>query len=43
MAEAGDERLVAEAGNNFPGTNPDPAHSALGTMSGRGLAYPGTD
>lgn len=28
-AGANDVRVHAEAGNNFPGTNPDPSHSAL--------------
>lgn len=28
-AGAQDVRVHAEAGNNFPGTNPDPSHSAL--------------
>lgn len=28
-AGAHDVRVHAEAGNNFPGTNPDPSHSAL--------------
>jgi len=40
---AGDTRIAAEEGNNFPGTNPHPAHTALGTMSGRSLAFPGQE
>lgn len=53
--EGGEERLdldldvgkqVAEAGNNFPGTNPHPEHSALGnqSMTGeRGTLMPGRE
>ncbi len=37
------ETAAAESGNNFPGTNPHPAHTALGTMSGRGSVFPGKD
>lgn len=39
-------KLVAESGNNFPGTNPHPAHSALGnqTMTGqKGTVMPGRE
>src|SRR3569833_36663 len=36
-------RIAAESGNNFPGTNPHPAHSALGAMSGRGTVFPGRE
>lgn len=38
-----DVRPAAEVGNNFPGTNPHPDHSALGTMSGKGLAFSGRE
>ncbi|KAJ9149418.1 hypothetical protein NKR23_g4385 [Pleurostoma richardsiae] len=35
-------KVMAEEANNFPGTNPHPAHSALGTGTGdRGLMMPG--
>lgn len=34
--------MIAEEHNNFPGTNPHPAHSALSTRGeGHGLAFPG--
>lgn len=39
-------RVVAESGNNFPGTNPHPAHSALGneSMTGeKGSVLPGRE
>lgn len=39
-------KQVAESGNNFPGTNPHPAHSALGnqTMTGeKGSIMPGRE
>ncbi|KAK1772824.1 hypothetical protein QBC33DRAFT_30754 [Phialemonium atrogriseum] len=40
----GDVRVSAESGNNFPGTNPDPAHSALGVGGrGQGAAFPGRE
>lgn len=42
----GDGAAAAEAGNNFPGTNPQPTHSALGNESltgGRGSVVPGQD
>ncbi|KAJ4408947.1 hypothetical protein N0V82_009570 [Gnomoniopsis sp. IMI 355080] len=29
-------KVVAESGNNFPGTNPHPAHSALGNKDAEG-------
>jgi hypothetical protein len=35
-----EQTAVAEAGNNFPGTNPHPMHSALG---GEGRAMPGLE
>ena len=35
-----DKTAIAEAGNNFPGTNPHPMHSALG---GGGRAMPGLE
>ncbi|CAK7245216.1 MAG: hypothetical protein STHCBS139747_006789 [Sporothrix thermara] len=39
------DKLAAEENNNFPGTNPHPAHSALDMRDGhgRGLAFPGRD
>lgn len=39
-------RMPVEEGNNFPGTNPHPAHSALGVGGaggGGGLKYPGAE
>ncbi|KAH8897786.1 hypothetical protein GQ53DRAFT_451005 [Thozetella sp. PMI_491] len=41
MANAGALNAAAEAGNNFPGTNPHPAFSALG--GGRGSIFPGRE
>lgn len=42
MVEGG--RVMAEADNNFPGTNPHPTHSALGTKGGQGgLSMPGRE
>jgi hypothetical protein len=36
--------MPEEVGNNFPGTNPHPAHNALGTTGeGGGLKYAGGD
>ncbi|CAK7219392.1 hypothetical protein SBRCBS47491_003828 [Sporothrix bragantina] len=36
------EKLEAEAHNNFPGTNPHPAHSALNMRGGgHGMVFPG--
>lgn len=29
-------KVVAESGNNFPGTNPHPAHNALGNKDAQG-------
>lgn len=34
-------RMPTEEGNNFPGTNPNPAHNALGTGGDGGLMFPG--
>lgn len=38
-------RMPVEEGNNFPGTNPHPAHNALGVGGGErgGLKYPGAE
>lgn len=39
-------KVAAESGNNFPGTNPDPAHSALGNQSltgQKGSVLPGRE
>jgi len=40
-AKVVEARMPVEEGNNFPGTNPHPAHNALGTEGGGGLKYPG--
>ena len=34
-------RMPVEEGNNFPGTNPHPAHDALKTGAEGGLTFPG--
>ncbi|KAJ9165205.1 hypothetical protein NKR19_g628 [Coniochaeta hoffmannii] len=40
-AKVVEARMPVEEGNNFPGTNPNPAHNALGTKGQGGLTFPG--